>query len=502
MTEKREYINIGRMTHVPKEQKNRGHGWFYQRPGIGRLMEDREPFDTYEPSVPQYWGYHLFDVVHLIMLTEEGIIPRAIGVQLLKALKEMKEEGIDEARKKAGGVAHSGEAYLIQKLGWDVGGYLHAGRSSNDLAPTYRRVQQRHLLLDVADELNDLRETLLNLAEEHVKTILPEYTSIQLARPMTLGFLFEAWVNMLERNFERFELAYKHTNVSPMGSTDGTGSDFPLNLERTAELAGFDSVFDNGLDVADYSIRDEETETFALLRMITDVTASIGETLQLWFSHEFRMAEIADRYAGTSSIMSQKKNPGARSLVGAAKNVLALGFSGGNIDGAVRANINSLRYTRGILETTTWNKERMRELCEYGFICNASLCRIIVQEKGLPWRTAHQITAIMTRKALEQGLQMRDVTTEFLDECAKEYIGYGKPLNLTKEKLEEAWDIEKNVENQKTQGGTAPVRVLEKITKSRKILKRDRRSVKAKRDKLAAAAEKRERTIDALIGKK
>jgi argininosuccinate lyase len=499
MTKKREYIRIGKMTHVPKEQKDRGHGWFYQRPGIGRLMEDREPFDTYEPRIPYYWGYHLFDVVHVIMLTEQEIIPQEIGVQLLKALKEMEHEGIDDARKKAGGVAHSGEAYLIQRLGWDVGGYIHAGRSSNDLAPTYRRVQQRHFLLDIADALNDLRAALLTLAKEQVNTIVPEYTVIQHARPMTLGYLFEAWVHMLERNFTRFELAYKHTNISPMGSTDGTGSDFPLNLNRTAELAGFDDVFKNGLDATYYSIRDEETEMYALLRMITDVTASIGETLQLWCSYEFRMAKIADRYAATSSIMSQKKNPFVHILIRAAKTIRALGFSGGNIDAAIRETINSLKYTKGILTTTTWNVQRMRELCEYGFTCNASLCRILVQEKELPWRTAHQITAIMARKAHEMGIQMRDVTPEFLDECATEYVGYGKPLQLPIETLEDAWNIEKNVANQDTHGGTAPVRVLEQIAISHKILKQDQRSVKIKREKLAAAAQKRERAIDALI---
>ncbi len=384
MTEDRDYITIGRMTHVPKAQKSRGHGWFYRRPGVGRLTEDSEPFDTYTPSVPRYWGYHLFDVVHVLMLTEEGIIPRGIGVQLLTALRELEAEGIDEARDRVGGVAHSGEAYLIQKLGWDVGGYIHAGRSSNDLAPTYRRIQQRHLLLDVADALNALRDALLTLVADHVATLVPEYTALQLAQPMTLGYLFEAWATMLERHFTRWTLAYTHTNVSPMGSADGTGSDFPLNLDRTAELAGFDRVFENGLDVADYSIRDEETEAFALLRMITDVTASVGETLQLWCSHEFQMAEIADRYAGTSSIMSQKKNLAARALVEAAKTVLALGVEGVSIEGAARATINSLRYARGILETTTWHTARMRELCEYGFICNASLCRILVQEKGLP----------------------------------------------------------------------------------------------------------------------
>lgn len=498
MTEEREYISIGKMTHVPKDCKNRGYGWFYRRSGIGRLMEDIQPFDTYKLSIPEYYGYHLFDLVHVIMLTEEGIIPKEIGVQLLKALREMEKEGIEEARKKVGGMAHSGEAYLIQKLGWDVGGYIHAGRSSNDLAPTYRRIQQRNLLLDVADELNDLRETLLNLAAEHIETILPAYTAIKHARPMTLGFFFQAFVNNLERNFERFELAYKHTNTSAMGSTDGTGSDFPLNLQRTAELAGFDRIFDNALDNMSGDIGQE---AFTLLRMITGVTARIGETMQLYCSYEFRMADMADRYCGTSSIMSQKKNPRAMLLVETANDVRARGFYAQGLEDAVRGTINSLRYARGILETTTWNKERMRELCEYGFMCNASLIRILVQEKGLSWRTGHQITAIMTRRALEQRMQMRDVTPEFLNECAKAYVGYGKPLILSKEKLEEAWNIEKNVNNQKTHGGTAPERVKEQIAKSLERLKQDKRSVKEKRSKLKTAAEKRNRAIDDLIGK-
>ena len=486
------------MTHVPKEHKFRGHGWFYKRSGIGRLMEDSEPFDTYKPSIPQYWGYHLFDIVHVIMLTEEGIIPKEIGIQLRKTFKEMEKDGIDEARGKAGGEMHSGEAYLIQKLGWDIGGHIHAGRSTNDLHPTNRRIRLRQYLLDVADELNNLRETLLSLAKEHIETILPEYTSIQHARPMTLGFFLHSFVNVLERNFERFDLAYKHANISTMGSTDGTGSDFPINIHRTAELAGFDGVFDNALD--NYMSNDVEKEVFALFRMITDVTSKMGDTFHLWNSYEFRMSDVADRYAGTSSIMSQKKNPSLGNLARTANDVRMREVISDYI-GAVRGTINSLRYASGILETMTWHKERMRELCEYGFMSNASLCRMIVQEKGLPWRTAHQITAIMTRKALERKWQMRDVTPEFLDECAKEYVDYGKPLNLSKEKLEEAFNIEKNVNDQKTHGGTAPEGVKKQIVKSLDRLKQDRKSVKEKKDKLAAAAQKREKAIEALIGK-
>jgi argininosuccinate lyase len=498
MSEEKGYIKIGKMTHVPKEQKDRGHGWFYRRAGIGRLLEDVEPFDVYKPNIPEFYGYHLFDLVHVVMLTEEGIIPKEIGIQLLKVLKEMEKEGIDKVRRKAGGGSHSGEAYLIQKLGWDIGGYIHAGRSSNDLAPTYRRIHLRDLLLDVADALNDLRKTLLDLAEANVNTIIPGETGLQHARPITLGFHLESLVIPLERDFERFELTYKHINTSTMGSTDGSGSDFPLNFKRTAELAGFDRIFDNGWDNGQGWRLDIELEVLTLLEMITNVTASIGGTLRLWVSQEFGMADLADRYCGTSSIMSQKKNPGVRRLISAAADVRACRISS-DYANAVRATINSLKYAEGILKTTTWNKNRMRELCEYGFMSNASLSRILVQENKLPWRTAHQITAIMTRRALEKGMEMRDVTPEFLDECAKEYIGYGMPLHLSKEKLKVASNIENNVSDQKTIGGTAPERVMDQIANSLERLRQDRKSVEEKRDKLTTATQKLDSIIKDLI---
>ncbi len=503
MTDDREYISIGKMTHIPKESEYRGHGWFYERCGIGRLMEDAAPFDTYERSIPEYHAYHLFDLSHVIMTTEEGIIPKEIGAKLLTALKEMEKEGIDEARKKAGGVAHSGEAYLIQKLGWDVGGYIHAGRSSNDLRPCYHRIQQRHLLLDVADEVNETRESLLNLAEEHVETILPEYTAIQHARPMTLGFYFESFVTMLERKFEMFELAYKHTNISPLGTADGAGSDFPINLQRTAELAGFDGVFDNALDV--YHNYDYRLEAFALLAAITDVTARLGDDLQLWCSYEFRMADVADRYAGTSSIMSQKKNPSMRRLVSVNEDIrrsmLYRGHDFKHMMNAIRLTVNSLRFARGLVETTIWKTERMRELCEYGFMGNAALCRILVQDNGLPWRTAHQITAIMTRRALEEGMEMADVTPELLDKAALEYVGYGKHLKISDEKLKEAFSVENSVMTLLSHGGTAPVRVKEQIAASREKLKTDKKRVIEKRNRLKSAAKLRENAIGALTSK-
>jgi argininosuccinate lyase len=297
-----------------------------------------------------------------------------------------------------------------------------------------------------------------------------------------------------------FELTYKHTNVSPCGAADGTGSDFPINPQRTAELAGFDGVFDNALDT--YYSYDFRLEAFMVLAAITDVIARLGTDIQLWCSYEFSMADVADRYAGTSSIMSQKKNPSSRRLVEINQDIrramLYQGHDFKPLENAIRSTINALRFARGLVETTRWNTDRMRELCEYGFMCNAALCRILVQEKGLQWRTAHQITAIMTRRALEEDMEMGDITPEFIDDCAIEYVGYGKPLNVRDELLKDAFSVENSVMTLRSHGGTAPVRVIEQIAVSRERLRTDQALVTEKRNRLLSADEKREKAITAL----
>jgi argininosuccinate lyase len=327
---------------------------------------------------------------------------------------------------------------------------------------------------------------------------------------MSLGFFLMSLVQMLERDFDRLELCYKHTNISPIGIAEGSGSDFPLNLRRTAELSGFDEVFGNACDM--WEAYDCRAEAFSVLGMIGDVLARVGTHLIVWCSYEFRMCELADRYCGTSSIMSQKKNPmGAIQLVnaGIAARHMSLLDEGGRVgagggddryfEQAVRHIINGLRYARGILETATFYTVRMRELCRYGFMCNADLCRVIVQERGLPWRTAHQITALMARKAKERGWEMDDVSSEFLDECSMEYINYGKPLNLGEELIRTAFNPENSLRNLRTHGGTAPERVKEQIEFGENRLCIDIEKVDDKRRRLKVAAEKLEKAIDSLI---
>ncbi|MCW4041033.1 MAG: lyase family protein [Candidatus Bathyarchaeota archaeon] len=486
-----EYINIEKMTYIPKIQQNRGHGWFYRRPGIGRLMEEdrRRTWTSYSPSWPRFYGYHQFDKAHLVMLLEEQIIPRDEGIPCLQALRTMENEGIDHARQQIGGVAHSGEAYLTMKFGWWTGGWIHAGRSSHDLNTVNQRITQRNYLLDLMDNVNDLRETLITLSDQHMNTILPYWSHGQRGRPITLAFYFLTWVKMLERDFERLVLCYKHTNISPAGTSEGTGTDFPLNPHRTAELLGFDAVYENANDM--WLTDDFRIEAFATLITIGTPLRRLGEDLQLWSGWEYRIADLADRWCGTSSIMAHKKNPHAIYTLplgeSSAKARIHLGTAE-ELAVAVRDIINSLQIATEILQTTSWNTDQMMEFCHSGWLCIPDLARTLCVSKGLPWRMAHQICATLVRLATEEGKSEQDVTAGLLDRAAIAYPAFGRPLNVSEQLIRDALNPVNSIHSRIIHGSTSPPQVQKQITSSRQTLVHDKQITNLTRKKLQDAA--------------
>jgi argininosuccinate lyase len=408
------------------------------------------------------------------MLIEEGIIPREEGVECLKTLREVEQEGIDKARHAIGGIAHSGEAYLTMKLGWWTGGWIHAGRSSHDLGEVYQRVTQRGYLLDLMDAMNDLRETLLSLSGQHIETIVPFWSHGQRGRPITLAFYCMTWVKMLER--------------------------FPLNVKRTAELLGFDEVYGNANDM--WLTTDFRVEAFAALMILGDPLRRLGEDLQHWNGWEYQIAELADRWCGTSSIMAHKKNPHAIYTLpagGASAKARIHLSTPVELDKTIKDIMDSIRIAIDMLKTTTWNTDRMKEFCKSGWICIPDLARTMCEEKGLPWRVAHQICATLVRLAMSEGKSEKDVTSNFVDRAAIEYPVYGKPLNLSEESIRKAFDPEISVKKRVVHGGAAPERVREQVKESRERLIEDRKNVEVKRNRLKAAAIKLEEAIDVLM---
>jgi argininosuccinate lyase len=348
--------------------------------------------------------------------------------------------------------------------------------------------------------VNDLRETLITLSKQHVNTIMPYWSHGQRGRPITLAFYFMTWVKMLERDFERLVLCYKHTNISPAGTSEGTGTDFPLNPFRTAELLGFDAVYENANDM--WLTDDFRIEAYATLITIGTPLRRLGEDLQQWSGWEYRVADLADRWCGTSSIMAHKKNPHAIYTLPIGEHSAKTRIHSGSVEDfeiAVRDTINSLQIAREILQTTSWNASRMMEFCQSGWLCIPDLARSLCVSKGLPWRMAHQICATLVRLATEEGKSEQDVTTTLLDRAAIAYSAFGQPLNVSEQLIRDALNPVNSIHARIIHGSTNPAQVQKQIVSSQQTLTQDRQITTLKCAKLQDAEQLLETCITRLL---
>ncbi|NOQ32757.1 MAG: argininosuccinate lyase, partial [Methanosarcinales archaeon] len=261
------------------------------------------------------------DRAHVVMLTEEGIITAEISSLILSALDKIRDAGIS-ALSVEEDIHAAIEARLIEMIGEDAGGRMHTGRSRNDEVATCLRVRLRDELLMMMRELIRLRQVLITCAKEHIETLMPGFTHTQHAQPTTLAHHLLAHAGALERDFDRLSGAYTRTNKSPLGAAAFAGTGFPINRARTSGLLGFDGVIENSMDAV--SARDFLIESVsASANLMTDL-GRIASELILWSTSEFDFVTIDDRYASTSSIMPQKKNPDVAELVrGKAGSVIA-----------------------------------------------------------------------------------------------------------------------------------------------------------------------------------
>lgn len=511
MSERR-YTTVGKMTYVPVGYDFRGHLWFAKRPGIGRFMEERSDDWTKAeagyfpkersfagPGRNPFYAYHVFDKTHVVMLTEQGIIPKRDGAEILKAFRRMEEEGVVEARERVGGEDHSGEAYLITELGWEVGGRIHVGRSTGDLGYVSRRITARDYLLDIMDASLRVRRAMIDLAEKHVETVMPGYSvTYQHAQPVTFGYYLMAFVKQLERNFDKLEAVYGVQNISPAGSAIGMGTDFlGFDRHRQMELLGFDDLFENCYDAGhnkDYA------DIFGILLCINESLSELARDLALFSTYEFRYVWPADRYCSTSSIMPQKHNASGFIYLSGMGNRTKGQIIQNSVNRALIDTLNSLKMWPGILSTLTVYKDRMERRAGEFWAQAVDIAAQIVREKGLPWRSAHQITATLVRICIEEDKTPQEVTPELIDRCAKMVPEWGKPIGLSADAIRRAIDPRAMIERRSLIGGVAPVRVKEQIAKSKELLERNNDRVDVKRKKLAEAAWKLEKAIDAIIG--
>ena len=242
---------------------------------------------------------------HVTMLTEQQIISPKTGAQLLKALSEINPKM--ELDPSLEDVHLAVEEQVNKKLKPEIAGNLHVAKSRNDQVATAIRMALRTEILDLIAVIIALQESLIELAQKNTETLVPSYTHLHPAQPITFGHLLVSYVDALQRSIQRLQETYPRINMCPMGAGAIATTSFPINRNQTAQLLGFDGVLENSIDAV--GSRDFVLETLADLTLLaTDVTR-IAEDFLVWSSPDFGILDLPESFAFTSSIMPQKKNP-------------------------------------------------------------------------------------------------------------------------------------------------------------------------------------------------
>ena len=254
-------------------------------------------------------------VAHAKMLAHTGIISPEEGDQLVAGLEQIRQDfrqgqfnpGIDAED------VHFAVERRLTEIAGDVGKKLHTARSRNDQVGTDTRLYLRDQIAQIRARLRELQGVLLDLAEVNVETLIPGYTHLQRAQPVSLAHHLLAYFQMLQRDWQRLEIVYSHTNISPLGCGALAGTTFPIDRHYTAELLGFEDVYANSLDGV--SDRDFAIEFLCAASLIMVHLSRLAEEIVLWASEEFGFVKLKDSCATGSSIMPQKKNPDVPELV-------------------------------------------------------------------------------------------------------------------------------------------------------------------------------------------
>ena len=359
----------------------------------------------------------------------------------------------------------------------DAGKRLHTARSRNDQVATDVRLYLRASIDDIVSCIKVMQRALLDLAEKHVETVMPGFTHLQVAQPISFGHHLMAYFEMLQRDVERLIDCRKRVNKLPLGAAALAGTSYPINRKLVAQKLGFDGVCENSLDAV--SDRDFAIEFCACAALIMTHLSRLSEELILWMSPSFGFIDLADRFCTGSSIMPQKKNPDVPELVrgktGRINGHLValltlmkaqpLAYNKDNQEDkeplfdTVDTLIDTLRIYADMLTGIRVNQEAMRAAAMRGYATATDLADYLTK-KGLPFRDAHEAVAQAVRFAEKKGCDLSALTLPELRQFSQR-VGQDIYAVLT---------LEGSMKSRNHTGGTAPVQVCAAIRRARKKL--------------------------------
>ena len=417
---------------------------------------------------------------HATMLRDTGIISAEDAAAILSGLDtiaaEYEADGVPERAELED--IHMHVEHRLGELIGPAAGRLHTARSRNDQVATDFKLWVRGACDEALAAIRDLQRVLVTRAEDQTDTMLPGFTHLQVAQPVTLGHHLLAYYEMLRRDASRFADARARMNESPLGSAALAGTGFPIDRDATAAALGFERPTANSLDAV--SDRDFALDYLSAAAQCSLHLSRLAEELIIWSSPAFGFVRLSDDFSTGSSIMPQKRNPDAAELVrghsgriiGALVSLmvtmkgLPLAYSKDMQDDkqplfeARDLLMVSLEALAGMMATLTFVPERMRGAAAAGFSTATDFADWLVREAGVPFREAHHLTGRAVKLAEELGCELAELPLEALQEIDPRID----------ERVFSMLSVEASVASRTSYGGTGPARVREQIAKARKDL--------------------------------
>ena len=418
-------------------------------------------------------------LAHAKMLEQAGVLSAADVAAIQQGMAEILadlENGRIEWSLDLEDVHMNIEKRLTDKIG-DAGKRLHTGRSRNDQVATDIRLWLRDEISQIRLLIQSLQLALVELAEANADVVMPGFTHLQVAQPVSFGHHMLAYVEMLGRDDERMADCRKRVNRMPLGAAALAGTTYPIRREVTAELLGFEQICQNSLD--DVSDRDFAIEFTAAASLLMVHLSRLSEELILWMSPRFGFIDIADRFCTGSSIMPQKKNPDVPELVrGKSGRVIGhltglimlmksqpLAYNKDNQEDkeplfdTVDTLIDTLRIYADMMRGVSVKPENMRAAVMQGFATATDLADYLVK-KGMPFRDSHEVVAKAVRHADDQGVDLSDLPLAVLQSFS----------DLVDEDVYLVLTPEGSLNARNHLGGTAPEQVLQQAARWKKQL--------------------------------
>ena len=451
------------------------------KPWGGRFTESTDAFvETFTASIDFDQRLYRYDIegsiAHARMLAHVDIISGAECDSIIGGLEEILKD--IEAGDFAWSIAlediHMNiEARLIERIG-ETGKKLHTGRSRNDQVATDLRLYLRDEIDGLCAALTRLQSALIEIADHEADTIMPGFTHLQVAMPISFGHHMLAWEAMLERDHQRLQDCRTRVNIMPLGAAALAGTSFPIDREFTAQLLGFDAPASNSLDAV--SDRDFVIEFCAAASIIMMHLSRFSEELILWSSAQFNFIELPDRFCTGSSIMPQKKNPDVPELVrGKSGRVTGhllsllmlmksqpLAYNKDNQEDkeplfdTVDTLKGSLRVFADMMPAIEVQREQMAAAAQQGFSTATDLADYLVR-KGIAFRDAHEIVGRAVRHGVDSGKDLSEMTLAELQEFSA----------IISEDVFDVLTLQGSMAARNHQGGTAPEQVRSAVAAAR-----------------------------------